>query len=170
MNIPEANALENTYHENDGYAYMFVTEDGTGPRFSGNRDGVSSCQGADVKCEDVIALDWGIVVFTDDHGDALARYNDIELSKTIVHETGHLIGLGRHDDPTSLILDETYSGGSNDGTVEDIPSSGETWSVMSSGWQDEMTQSPFNEEYIPISIEELLTTEFNKIETVSSSP
>jgi hypothetical protein len=83
-----------------------------------------------------------------------------------------MIGAGRNDDGdvANIALQEVYSGNPQDDTPENITVTGlsrrsATWSVMSEGWNPDFSVPPINGEYIPYSIEEVLTIEFNEIET-----
>ncbi|WP_158853311.1 hypothetical protein [Halorhabdus sp. CUG00001] len=110
-------------------------------------------------------------VFTTDHTGS-STPTDTHLQKTIVHETGHLLGAGRADDGDRPfnIPNEVYSGNDGDQTKEFVELQGNTrrfWSVMSSGWDDQVTYNPMNGEYIAFSIEELLTVEFHNIDSTN---
>jgi len=170
---------ENINHDIEDSAYMFITSDGGGEgnwlvdEFDWTSDptGVASCQGADLRCDQWAGgkLNFGTVVFHKDIAQDSSPYR-VYGSKTIVHETGHLIGAGRNDDGSKYVVlpEEVYSG-TSDGTPEYVKlDSVETkrWSVMSMGWTSEIMNQPMNGEYIPFSIEESLTIEFNKIDTV----
>ena len=98
-------------------------------------------------------------------------YNSTSSPVHLVHETGHLLGAGRNNDRSiaGVVPQEVYSGNSDDNTSEEVVlgSSGttNTWSVMSAGYQSEISDPPINGTYIPFSIEEVITIEFNEIET-----
>ena len=88
----------------------------------------------------------------------------------MIHETGHLLGAGRNDDGSiaGVVPQEVYSGNSDDDTLEIATIGGvetDRWSVMVSGNRNEFTDPPISGDYIPFSIEEILTIEFNEIET-----
>lgn len=94
----------------------------------------------------------------------------IAAAKTQIHEIGHSLGAGEADDRT-LIEDPTlkferngeiYSGstvdGKEDSTVEEVNGL-EEWSIMSSGWNDDLGEPPMQGRYFVYSIEELNTIE-----------
>jgi len=170
---------EDINHDIEGSAYMFITHDGGGSGnwlidefdWTSDPSGVASCQGADLLCDQWAGgkLNFGTIVFHRDIAQDSGPYR-IYGAKTIVHETGHLIGAGRNDDGSvaGLIPEEVYSGSSDD-TEEWMKLGSDTtkrWSVMSSGWTSEIMNQPMNGRYIPYSIEELLTIEFNNIDAM----
>jgi len=157
---------------------MFITYDGDGSgnligEFDWTRDpnGVASCQGADFRCDQwsLDKLNFGTVVLHKDIASGSSPYRT-HAAKTIVHETGHLIGAGRNDDGSiaGIFPEEVYSG-SGDDTQEWVKLESDPtkrWSVMCRGWSSEIMNQPMNGEYIPYSIEEALTIEFNAVDTM----
>ncbi|WP_158853301.1 hypothetical protein [Halorhabdus sp. CUG00001] len=110
------------------------------------------------------------IVLTDDHTGS-STPTDTHLQKTIVHETGHLLGAGRNDDGDRPfnIPNEVYSGKRGDETWENVELEGDArtqWSVMSGGWNDYIGNHPMNERYIAFSVEELSTIEFENIDSI----
>jgi len=90
-------------------------------------------------------------------------------SKTTVHEIGHHLSLGENED-NDVPGDETYSGGRNDSTPENVirtvGNSNEVpvWSVMSSGTDRRDFLPPTDAHYTALSIEELLTIDESRPE------
>jgi hypothetical protein len=111
-----------------------------------------------------------IVILYDDIKNSKGN-TSLHAAKTMIHETGHLLGTDRNEDRSiaGVVPEEVYSGNSDDNTSEEVVlgSSGttNTWSVMSAGYQSEISDPPINGTYIPFSIEEVITIEFNEIET-----
>jgi len=85
----------------------------------------------------------------------------------MVHETSHLLGAGRADDGSiaGVLPTEVYSGTQQDDSPEELRDDDRIWSVMASGATLDMIGT-YNREYVPLSIEEVSTIEFNNIETV----
>ncbi|WP_158853296.1 VWA domain-containing protein [Halorhabdus sp. CUG00001] len=175
--LTDAQWIEREYHDNQSRAYMFVTtEGGENPLpkikdFSG-RQGIASTDGSDWAWGQIEGFGFGTLVLTDDHTGS-STPTDTHLQKTIVHETGHLLGAGRADDGDRPfnIPNEVYSGKRGDDTWENItlPNSikpKKTWSAMSGGWNDEFESPPMDGAYIAFSIEEVVTVEFNNIDSM----
>jgi len=165
----EMQKLEKTdrFRNDTSKAYVFITTQGepnsvsTRPLvgdWSTDTDGVASTNGLDV------GYGFGIVVFTQDHNDGP---RPIYYQKTIAHEVGHLMRIGRNDDGDIVEgLEEVYSGDDDDETKEYIGIGSPQWSVMVAGWQDGILSPPMSGQYVPFTIEELLTTEFNEVDTI----
>ena len=175
-----ASQNEDQNHNRPDTAYMYITSDGGGEgniignlNWTSDPNGVASCNGDDAKCKIPFRgqLNWGTVILYDDIRNSGGNTN-LHTTKTMIHETGHLLGAGRNDDGSiaGVVPQEVYSG-KNDETPEDITignlGNTSTWSVMSGGYQQEFGSTPMNGDYISFSIEELLTIEFKEIETRS---
>ena len=170
---------EDQNHNRPDTAYMYITSDGGGERnmignfnWTSDPNGVASCNGDDAKCKIPFRgqLNWGIVILYDDIRNPGGNMS-LHATKTMIHETGHLLGAGRNDDGSiaGVVPEEIYSGGSGDSTPEEIGYSGpesDEWSIMSSGFNDPIDSQPMNGNYVAFSIEEVLTVEFNEVETV----
>jgi len=86
----------------------------------------------------------------------------VALQKVAVHEIGHHLSLGENE-ANDVPGGETYSGGDDDNTPEEVvrtvgttaPVS--TWSVMSNGVTSRDFIPPTDAHYTALSIEELLT-------------
>lgn len=91
---------------------------------------------------------------------------------TAVHEVGHLFDAGFNDETGPM--GEVYSGDSSDGTTEEIklPSgrTTDTWSTMSSGWQNAHGDTPMNGNYVAFSIEELFTVDLESVDSRDPDP
>jgi len=169
---------EDENHDNQEFAYMFITRNGGGGGggiigieeldWTGDPQGVASCQGDDLQCEiplgtPVDLLSFGTVVFTQDIYDSQAD-PDALATKTMVHETSHLLGAGRADDGSiaGVLPTEVYSGTQQDDSPEELRDDDRIWSVMASGATPDMIGT-YNREYVPLSIEEvsaLLNSDF----------
>jgi len=171
--LDDAVDIESTYHDDESAVYLFVSPDGDEnpgpiPDYAPNVDGVASNQGSDSA-----GLGFGALVFVDDHTEGPRQ---TYLAKTTTHEIGHIIGAGRADDGTQYLLlpREIYSGytGSNeDPTPERVILNGsirQRWSVMSSGWNNPLNDPPMAGRYFAFSVEELMTIEFNEMNSVDS--
>ncbi|WP_158853305.1 hypothetical protein [Halorhabdus sp. CUG00001] len=137
--------------------------------FTGKREFTSS-SGNEYLAGQLSSRGFGTLVLTDDHTGS-STPTDTHLQKTIVHETGHLLGAGRADDGDRPfnIPNEVYSGNPGDETPEDVGYSGPNslqWSVMSSGWNSPVNASPMNGVYVAFSIEELSTIEFQNVDSI----
>ncbi|WP_154553138.1 VWA domain-containing protein [Halorhabdus sp. CBA1104] len=175
ISLTDAQWIEREYHDNQSRAYMFVTtEGGENPLpkikdFSG-RQGIASTDGSDWAWGQIEGFGFGTLVLTDDHTGS-STPTDTHLQKTIVHETGHLLGAGRADDGDRPfnIPNEVYSGKPGDDTEENVELEGDArtqWSVMSGGWNEYIGNHPMNERYIAFSVEELMTIEFENIDSI----
>jgi hypothetical protein len=167
----DADEIEERYHDNTSdrvYLYLSTTGgNGLGVPNWTEQDGVASTDGNGVP-----TMDYGMVVFN--HSDTSNdTEREQELQKTVMHETGHIIGAGRNDDSfvRSSSGTEIYSERSKDNTNESVNmvASGYMydsvkWSMMASGWHTAMKNNPYDENvwYPKFSIEELLTVEFNR--------
>jgi len=179
-----ASINENVNHDNTDFTYMFITRNGGGSdlgsftQFNWTRDpqGVASCQGNDLRCDlrtggGFELLGFGTLVFTQDIYNSLGDPDQL-ATKTIVHETGHLLGAGRADDGSvtdaNVLPVEVYSGTDEDATPEELRNGGldAEWSVMSEGWTNGIAQSAIADDHVPYSIEELSTIELNNVDTI----
>ncbi|WP_394354953.1 hypothetical protein [Haloarcula argentinensis] len=162
----DADEIQENYHDDtENKVYLYLTPsggDGLGPIPDWTAvGGVASSDG-----DGQWGRDFGIVIFQDDAEDA----NRLPLRKTIMHETGHIIGAGRNDDG----LSEVYSGNrGSDSTLEntiienpetDYSYSEVQWSIMSSGFSEPVRYNPYGGYtiHLKFSIEELLTVEFHR--------
>jgi hypothetical protein len=101
----------------------------------------------------------GILVFADRY----QQQSKLKSRKTAVHEIAHSFQTGEADDDCSRgFLGEIYSGddGPADLTPEEYDGDDE-WSVMTSGWDSDLTKHPMDGDYFAFSIEELLSTTMN---------
>jgi len=160
----DLNNIRSFAHDDESAMYMMI---GTGNDFNGIRGGTASSDG-----DGLIGWDFGTAVFAKDID------SDAEMTKTIVHESGHIFGAGRADDNTQTeagqIVDEVYSGKDDDTTPERVVleyrENGQTktitsteWSVMSEGSLPDKIrdQDIFYDSYTPFSIEEVSTMELH---------
>lgn len=139
-------------------------------------DGAASSDGSDHVLGYFKGLGFGAVIFTNDHTSGPTK---TYLQKTMMHELGHLLGVGRADDSDQYVVfpDEIYSGRivpndvtSSDPTIEYIRLRGNLereWSVMSGGWNNPINKQPMDGVYVPYSIEELSTINFENIDTLN---
>jgi hypothetical protein len=85
--------------------------------------------------------------------------DDTRLRKTAVHEIEHPFNMGEADDDCSenpMRNGEIYSGRPDDPTPEDIdPTGNSRWSVMSSGWSNNVILPQTQSNYFAYTIEEL---------------
>jgi hypothetical protein len=100
----------------------------------------------------------GISIFADRYQNQYEK----KVRKTAVHEIAHSFQIGEADDSCRRnpgMVGEIYSGDDQpeDFTPEEHDGADE-WSVMSSGWDSELTKHPMNGNYFAFSIEELFTT------------
>ncbi|QGN08115.1 hypothetical protein Hrd1104_12960 [Halorhabdus sp. CBA1104] len=87
---------------------------------------------------------FGTLVLTDDHTDS-STPTDTHLQKTIVHETGHLLGAGRNNDSsrfgTDIASDEVCTGNMGHreqaGGIDDDTKPGLKTSAATNGWKIE---------------------------------
>ncbi|MFC5368592.1 hypothetical protein [Salinirubrum litoreum] len=87
-------------------------------------------------------------------------------AKTEIHEIGHSFGVGRADDryrPRTVFRNgEIYSGSispnSRDWTPENLDGTA-TWSIMSSGYNEDLANTPMNGRFFAFSIEETSTAD-----------
>lgn len=88
----------------------------------------------------------------------------ILATKAAVHEIGHVLNIGEADDEDfdgDGNLDEVYSSGGDDPTIERQSLLVRRWSVMSAGSSSDQYLPPTNTTYFVFSIEELLTVSRN---------
>lgn len=94
---------------------------------------------------------------------ALARYPyesklSMVAAKTEIHEIAHSFEIGKDDDDLVehlFRLGEVYTGSGDDQTPERIRSGGsKLWSVMISGWDDDLLIHPMSDRYFAHTIQE----------------
>jgi len=156
-----ADEVRNEFHDDRSVAYMFVTTDveDSGTTGRASRRGGTYPTG----------IDFGTAMFTQN----LRSQNPREdFMTTAVHEVGHLFDAGFNDETGPM--GEVYSGDSSDGTTEEIklPSgrTTDTWSTMSSGWQNAYGDTPMNGNYVAFSIEELFTVDLESVDSRDPDP
>ncbi len=180
----DATDIEYRFHDNTSRAYMFIVSHGDDhggvvlppiQSFVGV-EGVASSNGFNgiLPTGHSKGFGFGALIFVGDHRPPRSSGNgpfNLHMQKTMVHETGHLLGIGRVDDGgTWNPFAEVYSGDSDDSSPEDVGYSGNDyvqWSVMANGWQDTMNSSPMSGKYLAFSIEELSTVELYHIDTMN---
>lgn len=172
--LDDANFIEQEYHNDTSKLYMFVTPDGdTNEEFwlqdwAPDYDGTASSNGRDEIINPIFdIMQFGVLVFTNDQTEGPF---DTHTAKTMTHEIGHILSVGRADDNevAEAALNEIYSGSDQDPTPEYVMlqrTRERNWSVMSSGWDRDIDDPPMSGRYLPFSIEELSTIEFSKIDT-----
>ncbi|ACV49413.1 hypothetical protein Hmuk_3321 (plasmid) [Halomicrobium mukohataei DSM 12286] len=153
--------IEEKFHNNQDSVYLYLTTQGAGG-WAGTGGRASSDGGGN------FLEDYGIVIF---EFSSPPPNQVAKLQKVISHETGHVLSVGKNDDPNDFLGSprERYSGSPDDGTPERVILETEEeqqrytqWSVMRAGWREtESLAPPMNGNYTPYSIEELLTIEFN---------
>jgi hypothetical protein len=80
-------------------------------------------------------------------------------AKTEIHEIGHSLETGEADDDLTKNpgrLGEVYSGRPKDQTNEEV-NEFTRWSLMASGWNDQLLMKPMHGTYFAFSIEEAST-------------
>lgn len=114
--------------------------------------GVASCNDHDHSCKIPVRgkMNFGTVILYDDIRNAQGG-TDLLAAKTMIHETGHLLGAGRNDDDSiaEAIPVEVYSGDSKDHTPENSIVGGvstHTRSAMTRGYRGEITDPPISSE------------------------
>jgi len=168
----DADEIEEEFHDDPTRLYMLLTTTGDNELhdyafpvdWTGKR-GIASSNGPS---DGLPGRDFGAVIFTHN---AEKFPIQAKLQKSIIHETGHILGIGRADDDENPLQPiEVYSGDNTDTTPEEVTltkplssvrDNSTNWSVMSRGWRTDIRQRPMNLRYIAFSIEELGTVEFD---------
>ncbi|WP_196219986.1 dockerin type I domain-containing protein [Haloarcula sp. K1] len=172
----DADEIQENYHDDtENKVYLYLTPSGGGdglfkaPDWS-NKAGVASSDG-----DGQWGRNFGMVVFqeasTGSNPDIDTR---IKIQKVVMHETGHIIGVGRGDDSLfrgSKKTSEVYSGTEPDPDEEKVSlhSGGsyektDRWSIMSKGWSLDYTWTvqPEAAIHLKFSIQEVFTLEVDK--------
>ena len=171
----DAENIQSRYQDHLSYAYMFITTENDGV-FFGNTPvelgGVASSRGGN----EVDFADYGVVIFTRDFAEARGiSQSNKDYQHVLLHEVGHLLGAGRADDIIAR-RPEVYSGEDDNGVLRDAtpeevglrnrrPNRLDEWSVMAEGGRAEFVQN----RYVPFSIEELSTIEFNNVDSIQDN-
>jgi hypothetical protein len=166
----DANEIKDRYHDNESQLYMFISTKGAEmPQnpvldWDGIGGTTSSSGGPEFPLQN-----FGALIFTDDQSSPRLKN---KYKKVVAHEVGHVLGVGRADDEElgGYLMDEVYSGDTNDPTKELVndptnPASIGEWSIMRSGWGKVLVQPPLSQRYFVFSVEELSTVEFINITT-----
>ena len=165
----DANQIENAFHDSEDSVYLFVSPAGDNvlPYNWTGGGGFAASEGS----FSPLFQDHGIIVFEEDVASEAPR---LSFQKTVAHETGHILGAGRNDDPDAWHggpADEVYSGDLGDDTNEQIRvynsdrgtiTTPIRWSIMTSDYRYTLEYYPPNSSHnygLRFSIEELLTVE-----------
>jgi len=82
----------------------------------------------------------------------------MRLEATEIHALGHSCGIGEAEDTGPLPGGEVYSGDNDDETPENLYTlSADDWSIMRSGWEDDLLFTHNGTKFHVCSIEELTT-------------